>query len=200
MFIHPTQLRSLTPREAARIQSFPDWFRFPVAQGHQFEMIGNAVPPLVAEAIGLAAKEFIQRAARTRLSSKAKESSVPQHATEALQWVVPLMDRPSKELRGLGSDVLKRAWQAIAYLFPSLHPDSIHDHGKRTMERLDGPEQVRLIEPRLLSPFYVLSGWPVALGPLSKEVLRRYKSGELTTDDFHCEVAQRAGLGTAVRA
>lgn len=52
MFIHPTQNRSLTPREAARIQSFPDWFQFPEARTHSFRMIGNAVPPLISEAVG----------------------------------------------------------------------------------------------------------------------------------------------------
>ena len=51
MFVHPTQNRSLTPREAARIQSFPDWFEFPIARTHQFRVIGNAVPPLVSEAV-----------------------------------------------------------------------------------------------------------------------------------------------------
>src|SRR4029453_19074563 len=61
MFIHPTQKRSLTPREAARIQSFPDWFQFPVVRTQQFRVIGNAVPPLVAEAVGGEVLAFLQR-------------------------------------------------------------------------------------------------------------------------------------------
>ena len=61
MFVHPTQNRSLTPREAARVQTFPDWFRFPVARTHQFRIIGNAVPPLVAEAVGCEVVEFLKK-------------------------------------------------------------------------------------------------------------------------------------------
>jgi DNA (cytosine-5)-methyltransferase 1 len=67
MFIHPTQNRSLTAREAARIQSFPDWFWFPVARTHQFRIIGNAVPPLVGEAVGLGVRDCsLARCARGR--------------------------------------------------------------------------------------------------------------------------------------
>jgi DNA (cytosine-5)-methyltransferase 1 len=51
-FIHPTQARTITPREAARIQSFPDDFKFSGAFIHQFRQIGNAVPPLLAKCIG----------------------------------------------------------------------------------------------------------------------------------------------------
>lgn len=53
-YIHPNQDRSLTPREAARIQGFPDDFCFTGSQGHQFIQTGNAFPPPLARAIAQA--------------------------------------------------------------------------------------------------------------------------------------------------
>jgi DNA (cytosine-5)-methyltransferase 1 len=54
-YVHPRQNRSITPREAARIQSFPDWYFFTGSLRNQFKQIGNAVPPKLASII---AKEF----------------------------------------------------------------------------------------------------------------------------------------------
>jgi len=49
-YIHPEELRTLTVREAARIQTFPDWFRFAGYRSDAFKQIGNAVPPLAGAA------------------------------------------------------------------------------------------------------------------------------------------------------
>ena len=57
--IHPSQARTISVREAARLQSFPDSFYFGGSMGNKFQMIGNAVPPLLAEEIGVAIIEQV---------------------------------------------------------------------------------------------------------------------------------------------
>lgn len=49
--IHPTEARVITPREAARLQGFPDWFQFSPTKWHSFRQIGNSVSPILAEHI-----------------------------------------------------------------------------------------------------------------------------------------------------
>ena len=51
VLIHPLQDRLLSVRETARLQSFPDWFRFCGSLDQQYQQIADAVPPLLAKAI-----------------------------------------------------------------------------------------------------------------------------------------------------
>lgn len=59
MYIHPFQARGLTPREAARIQSYPDDYFFKGSYTKTYMQIGNSVPPLLSRAIAKAIKKFI---------------------------------------------------------------------------------------------------------------------------------------------
>lgn len=51
-YIHPRQGRTLTVREAARLQTFPDWYRFAGPPSAAFHQIGNAVPPELGRRLG----------------------------------------------------------------------------------------------------------------------------------------------------
>jgi len=60
MYIHPTQARGLTPREAARIQSYPDDYIFRGAFTKTYMQVGNSVPPLMARGIAKVIKKILQ--------------------------------------------------------------------------------------------------------------------------------------------
>jgi DNA (cytosine-5)-methyltransferase 1 len=71
-FIHYSEPRVMTVRECARLQTFPDWFEFKgpyttggarrVKQTPRYTQVGNAVPPLFAEQVGIAIKNAIGNA------------------------------------------------------------------------------------------------------------------------------------------
>jgi DNA (cytosine-5)-methyltransferase 1 len=60
-YTHPEQTRTISIREAARIQSFPDWFVFEGSHTDQYDQVGNAVPPLLARAVGNSIRSLLDR-------------------------------------------------------------------------------------------------------------------------------------------
>lgn len=61
MYIHPTQARGLTPREAARVQSYPDDYFFRGSYTKTYMQIGNSVPPLLGRAIATVLKKYVEK-------------------------------------------------------------------------------------------------------------------------------------------
>jgi DNA (cytosine-5)-methyltransferase 1 len=203
MFIHPRQLRSLTPREAARVQSFPDWFAFPVARTHQFRLIGNAVPPLIAEAVGDAVKAFLRQKRsvtarplqielplepRTPRTPR-RDLDLPCDMQEASERLRVLARCTRRELRALGATTFRRGWHALLYSFPELHPDNALDHGAT---RFQGA--LLMADASDWRERYARSGWPVALVLIGEEAWRRHQAGELSKRQLYCASAQKAGL------
>ena len=72
----PEQARSITVREAARLQSFPDDFEFLGSVGDQYKMVGNAVPPILARAVAKSVASFLE------------DNLVKQE--ESILWKIPL--------------------------------------------------------------------------------------------------------------
>ncbi len=61
MYIHPTQARGLSPREAARVQGFPDDYLFLGSPNEWYRQIGNAVSPLMARVLADGLKQVLER-------------------------------------------------------------------------------------------------------------------------------------------
>ena len=135
-FIHPIVDRTISVREAARIQTFPDSFRFAGHMTNRFKQIGNAVPPLLARSIGISVASSISNAERAQENN---EFSV-RTAIEA--WHRDLE-------RGLRSRSLNDPWQVLLVQMLS----------RKTRSRHFETQSERLVEIAR-TPADLIENWP----------------------------------------
>lgn len=175
MFIHPTQVRSLTPREAARVQTFPDTFKFSGSRSHVFTQIGNAVPPLIGRKVGLGILRYFAQAETTDHRAHLADLEREKIVRELEQFVNECMLKP---VEFVDDGNFKQAWQKIHLLLPHLHPESALDNGR----------EISAIPSRTISfclePYFIRSGWPVELAPIAQEASRRHQSGRLASSEY----------------
>jgi len=174
MFIHPTQRRSLTPREAARVQSFPDTFKFVGDRGPVYEQIGNAVPPEAGKAIGLAIANYLKSTAQST-----RRIATNEHQRRCVSMLEKLLDSLYLgRLKSMGTQEFISVWNAVHVIKPSIHPDNAFDRSGPVKPPSHGVSLV-------FEPYYLRSGWPHYLLPIADEALIRYKSGEISAAQYY---------------
>jgi len=92
-FVHPSRRRTITPHEAARLQTFPDWFNFSAVtkRGSLARLIGNAVPPFLGIELGSALLEHLPIGTRGGGRAGVAKAGRPPASTEDV----------SKRMRGV---------------------------------------------------------------------------------------------------
>ena len=85
-YIHPREDRTLSIREAARIQTFPDRFRFAGQPSNRYHQIGNAVPPLLASAIASSVKSALEDRVPVAGTNGSQPKSVGHFRDSLARW------------------------------------------------------------------------------------------------------------------
>jgi|LSQX01.2.fsa_nt_gb DNA (cytosine-5)-methyltransferase 1 len=176
MFIHPTQQRSLTVREAARIQSFPDWFVFPEARTHAYRMIGNAVPPLLGLIFGKALFDLLQKYERQKKHTGRKKRLTICNATRHMAK----FSANKPDITVISNNDFLLLWKSIFSLIQELHPDEALDHGDETeVVEISG------LEPSQGMEAYKRSGWPIEWVPIATEARKRYQEKHISLSEYY---------------
>ena len=126
-YIHPEQHRTLSVREAARVQTFPDWFRFAGQPSLRLKQIGNAVPPLLGKKLGVqirAALDATPQSDERRRETSGNSSSrgtpastgLPVEGRTTSPWLVVAAEVGLSRTRG---DLVPVIYERLCGLAPS---------------------------------------------------------------------------------
>ncbi|MFF5171551.1 DNA cytosine methyltransferase [Micromonospora sp. NPDC000089] len=182
-YIHPRQNRTITVREAARLQTFPDWFRFAGPPSAAFRQIGNAVPPLLGE--------HLARAVRLALEEPSPVSTTTRDIAALLSsWF------DSASVRGLPWLRAETRWQVIqGEMLLDRAPADVVRFIWPLLERWREPQDTILAEAELIE----LSKWasrPQRAGAILELAGRLAEQPELLNEDDG--LRQVAGLTESV--
>jgi DNA (cytosine-5)-methyltransferase 1 len=145
-YIHPTQDRTLSIREAARVQTFPDRVRFAGPPSASLRQIGNAVPPLAAKSLVEAANRSLELGEHAVLSGEVS-ASLSEHFSKA---------RARNELSPPWLEPGTTAWQVIqCELLIPRGDDPLADAVHMAVVRYSSPALTLAESPQLLALF----GW-----------------------------------------
>jgi DNA (cytosine-5)-methyltransferase 1 len=158
-YIHPRQNRTLTVREAARLQTFPDWYRFAGPPSIAFRQIGNAVPPLVARRLGEAVEASLAQGGKAVLTTQLVAARLADWFDHRDVLSIPWL-RAETRWQVIAAELLLERAEAghVRFLWPTLRmwktPQELSgvENELRTIGRLMGREQrvAKLLE---------LAGW-----------------------------------------
>jgi DNA (cytosine-5)-methyltransferase 1 len=139
-YIHPDQPRTLTVREAARIQTFPDRIRFAGPPSSAFRQIGNAVPPALAGRVGAAILDALSRSEATSFSTIDVASRLVLWFEGKEELRLPWLEAATPWVSLNAQLLLHRSTRSsIADAWPLI---SKLDTPERTLERLTEVEQI----------------------------------------------------------
>ena len=120
-YIHPKDSRTLTVREAARLQTFPDRYRFAGPPSAAFRQIGNAVPPLVGERLGETIIQCLAAPQSAGPSTREISSALAGWFRTREQLIMPWLRAGTRWQVVSGEVLLDRAvTQQVRHLWPLL--------------------------------------------------------------------------------
>ena len=120
-YIHPRQNRTLTVREAARLQTFSDRFRFAGPPSAAFRQIGNAVPPLLGEHLATAVMQCLDQASPAGPSTQIIAAAVARWFGDLPQRTVPWLTA-STRWQVISAEILfeRMPFHQVRHLWPLL--------------------------------------------------------------------------------